>query len=311
MSCAESSISWTEKTHGFFRGCSLKDKGCQNCYAMFVAGGPRHRGPGKAYHGLTVQTPRGPIWNGKTMAVEHVLDDPRKWKKPSLIFSNSMSDWQHGTIAWDAKQRLLQSYLQTPRHVYQLLTKRAEEQLAFFTQRAALGFQQLPANFWVGVSITHPEVAHRLELLRRTPGISMRWVSFEPLLADLGEVDLSGIDWAVIGGESEHDKRSPARPMHTAWVLNLLERCKRYRVPVLFKQHGRYVSLVHLPPGLSRRVRVAARWVGFDGQWTTEHDSADPLIKWRDQHFNKWFGKPLEHWPTPGFFSEELRAATA
>lgn len=324
MSCANTAISWSDKTHNYFRGCSIKDKGCQQCYAMSLAGSARLARPGKAYAGLTRQTSRGPVWTGEVRAIEGVLDDPIHWRKPSMIFSNSMSDWQHGSIAWDAKQRLLQTYRNAPRHVYQLLTKRVEEQRMFFTTRTALGFASLPPSFWVGVSVTHPEVLYRIELLRQTPGIQMRWVSFEPLIADLGaELDLRGLDWVVVGGESEHDRRSPARPMHTAWAARIISLAKTQRVPVFFKQWGRWVSTIHLKGRQAELMRPAGHWLNVRGEWLDVapkrgtpaaevpiwRGGPDLLVKHRNQKINLWYGQPLEQWPTGGFFPSDWPGA--
>jgi len=318
MTCMNSGVAWTNGTHNFFRGCSLKDRACLNCYAMHAAASGRLGAPGKAYHGLTRNTRRGPVWTGEVRAALDVLEDPLHQRKPQMIFSNSMSDWQHESLSYELRAALLSTYLRAPQHVYQLLTKRHDRQREFFERRARAVDEPLPPWFWVGVSVTHRGVIGRIEQLRHTPGIAMRWVSFEPLLEDLGVVDLTGINWIVVGGESEHRKKAPARAMHSAWAHNLMCQARRQGVKVFFKQWGKWRSIFHLPEqeAWAAYRRAAFEHFTFEGafaQYKRETDETpdalegglDWLERTGDQSFNLWQGAKIENYPARRFYPEQ------
>lgn len=312
----DSKIGWTDGTHNYLRGCRMKDVGCLRCYAMQVAAQPWLGGPGKPYAGLTQDSSAGPIWNGRIVQVPHMLGIVSKWT-PRMVFSNSMSDWQYEGLEPMVSEALLQQYLATPKHVYQMLTKRDERQREFFRDRSQRGLPTLPPSIWVGVSVTHRAVLSRIATLRNTPGIAMRWVSFEPLLEDLGsDLDLIGMDWVVIGGESEQDPSLPARPMHTAWANRIIRLAQQMGIPVFFKQWGRWISKAHYPASAQHGdFGKLEKYLHMTGQWVRDAEiprmpivqgGADVMVKNGDQHFGIWNGAKLEEYPSDRFFTPEL-----
>jgi protein gp37 len=227
---ADTTIEWTHKTWNPVRGCSLESEGSRNCYAQLQA--HRFSGKGKAYEALTRLTKHGPVWTGDIRLVPELLDEPLRWKKPSRVFVNSMSDLFHPGVPQSYVEQVADVMRRTDRHTFQVLTKRAErmrEQLSCSLRWAA----ELP-NVWWGVSVENrkqgvPRIAH----LQETPA-TMRFLSIEPLLEDLGQIDLRGIHWVIVGGESG----PKARPMQPEWVHSILDQCRAARVPFFFKQWG-------------------------------------------------------------------------
>lgn len=212
-----SSIEWTEATWNPVTGCTKISAGCDNCYAERFA--ERFRGvKGHPYEGgfdLTLRPER--------------LDQPLKWRRPRMIFVNSMSDLFHESVPASFIRRVWRVIEQADQHTYQILTKRPER-MRRVAKRSAL--KVLP-HVWLGTSVENQDYLSRIDHLRETPA-SVRFVSFEPLLGPMGTVDLSGIDWAIVGGESG----PRARPMETAWVEEIQETCRRYGTAFFFKQWG-------------------------------------------------------------------------
>jgi protein gp37 len=157
----------------------------------------------------------------------HMLDRPLSWRRPQMIFVNSMSDLFHEDVPVSFIQKVLATIGRAHWHTFQVLTKRAErlEELA-----SKLPW---PSNLWMGVSVEREDYAHRIDRLRGVPS-NVRFLSLEPLLGPLVALDLRDIDWVIVGGESGHR----ARPMDEAWVLAIMEQCDRARVPFFFKQWG-------------------------------------------------------------------------
>jgi protein gp37 len=212
---AKSSIEWTESTWNPVTGCTKISPGCKHCYAERMAKRLHAMGQPNYRHGFQVSLH------------EHMLELPLGWKKPQRIFVNSMSDLFHDKIPEAYIQRVFDVMRRAPQHTFQVLTKRAE-------RLESLGRSiEWPANVWMGVSVETPEYRYRLDHLRRTPA-RVRFVSFEPLLGALGVVDLAGIHWAIVGGESG----PKARPMNEAWVTELRDQCLVARVAFFFKQWG-------------------------------------------------------------------------
>jgi len=212
---AQSSIEWTEATWNPVTGCDKVSPGCKHCYAEVMA--RRLAGMGQPNYR-----------NGFELTLQpHMLDRPLTWRRPQMIFVNSMSDLFHSAVPVAFIERVFDTIQQAHWHTFQMLTKRAErlEQLA--------PSLRWPANLWVGVSVERQDYAWRIEHLRRVPA-STRFLSLEPLLGPLPRLDLRGIDWVIVGGESG----PRARPMDEAWVVDIQAQCHRARVPFFFKQWG-------------------------------------------------------------------------
>ena len=218
-------IQWTEKTWNPFRGCSLVSKGCMECYAMHQA--HRHSGKGEPYEGLTKMTPKGPVWNGEVRLVEHMIEKPLSWKKPSKIFVNSMSDIFHEGFSLDDIHRVFDVMHRADWHQFQILTKRSERLVELDSDL------YWSDNIWMGVSIEDNPTRSRIRELTLT-GAKVKFLSIEPLLEDLPYLALDGIDWVIVGGESG----PKARPMQESWVSSIIEDCKQQITPVFVKQMG-------------------------------------------------------------------------
>lgn len=210
-----SAIEWTDATWNPVRGCTKVSPGCKHCYAETLA--ERFRGvPGHPFeHGFDLRL------------VEEALTLPLRWRRGRRIFVNSMSDLFHEDIPEPYLQRVFGVMRQTPQHRYQVLTKRAGR-MREVCQRLGV-----PPNAWLGVSIEGPAYLGRLEELQ-TLRAGGRFLSLEPLLAPLPKLDLRGIHWVIVGGESGHH----ARPMAADWVRQIRDRCQASRVPFFFKQWG-------------------------------------------------------------------------
>ena len=212
---AKSSIEWTESTWNPLTGCNKVSPGCKHCYAERMAGRLKLMGQQNYRNGfeLTLQP--------------HMLDRPLGWKKPQTVFVNSMSDLFHKDVPSEYILRVFETMREAHWHRFQVLTKRGErlEELA-----SAI---QWPDNVWMGVSVENLKYTSRIDALRAT-GAKVRFLSLEPLLGPLPELDLSGIDWVIVGGESGPG----ARPMEGDWVRDIRDQCLRVRVPFFFKQWG-------------------------------------------------------------------------
>ncbi len=158
---------------------------------------------------------------------DQMLQAPARWKQPRMVFVNSMGDLFHEHVPADFVQRVFEAMEHTPRHTYQLLTKRAER-LAEIAPTPPW-----PENVWMGVTVEDNDRLGRVRLLRKVPS-AVRFVSVEPLLGPLPDLDLSGIDWVIVGGESG----PRARPMQLEWVLEIRDACLGAGVPFFFKQWG-------------------------------------------------------------------------
>jgi len=217
---AISAIEWTDATWNPVRGCKKISPGCTHCYAETFA--ERFRGvPGHPYErGFDLRL------------VPEKLADPLKWASPKTIFVNSMSDLFHegvhdSYITYVARVMQLADW-----HTYQVLTKRAARMRELLTTRIA--FAAKLKHIWWGVSVENKKHGlPRIEFLREAPA-AMRFLSIEPLLEDLGELNLEGIGWVIVGGESGPG----ARPMKKEWVLKIMEQCAAAQVPFFFKQWG-------------------------------------------------------------------------
>jgi protein gp37 len=213
-------IEWTDRTWNPVRGCTKISPGCARCYAETFA----ERFRGVAGH---------PYEQGFDLRlVPGKLAEPFLWPKPSMVFANSMSDLFHADVPDDYIEAVCRVMERADWHTYQVLTKRSERMRDLLQGR--LAFAAHLAHVWWGVSVE--DRAHglpRLEHLRAAPA-GLRMLSVEPLLEDLGPLDLCGIGWVIVGGESGHG----ARPMEKAWVESVRDQCRAAGVPFFFKQWG-------------------------------------------------------------------------
>ncbi len=223
---AESSIEWTDATWNPVAGCTILTAGCTNCYAMRMAARLEAMGTPK-YAGLTRKSGHRHVWTGRVTLDHSALETPKAWRKPRLIFVNSMSDLFQEAVPFEFIRNVWATMANTPRHTYQILTKRPERMADL-----SRDLPRLP-NVWLGTSIENDAVLDRLESLRATRA-AVRFVSFEPLIGSVAGADLSGINWAIVGGES-----GPlARPMQEDWVDEIYDACEEAGTAFFFKQWG-------------------------------------------------------------------------
>lgn len=228
---ATTGIEWTEHTWNPFVGCSIHTAGCTNCYAMRQALRQTRMSASSVYHGTVAQAGNGAAyWTGvirRGSASTWKL--PRKIREPSLFFVNSMSDFFHegAPDAWRIEALAIMAG--TP-HQYQILTKRPEQAREFLDRTGVA----LPGNAWIGATIERGDFVSRLDVLREIPA-AVRYVSAEPLLGDLGRVDLEGIHWLIAGGESGPG----ARPCRAEWIRDLRDQCIAQGVAFFLKQWGK------------------------------------------------------------------------
>ena len=210
-----SPIEWTEATWNPVTGCTKISPGCTHCYAERMARRLRAMGQSNYRDGFRVTLQ------------PHMLDLPIRWRRPQAIFVNSMSDLFHDAVPLDYIQRVFNVMRSAAWHRFQVLTKRAER-LAEIA-----GELPWPPHVWMGVSVESEIYRWRIDDLRAT-GAAVRFLSLEPLLGPLPALNLDGIDWVIVGGESGPG----ARPVDPAWVVDLRDQCGRAQVPFFFKQWG-------------------------------------------------------------------------
>jgi protein gp37 len=225
---AETQIEWTDATWNPVAGCSIVSSGCTNCYAMEMARRLEAMGVDK-YRGLTRRTGKRTVWTGAVREDQDALAIPRRWRKPRKIFVNSMSDLFHSDVSDAFILEVWTVMRDTPHHHYQILTKRPERMRDMLhTMIDAV----LP-NVWLGTSVEDAAAVPRVDILREVPA-SIRFISFEPLVGPIGAINLTGINWAIIGGESGRS----ARPLREAWVDEIHHQCARAGTAFFFKQWG-------------------------------------------------------------------------
>lgn len=224
----ETQIEWTDATWNPVAGCSIVSSGCTHCYAMEMARRLEAMGVEK-YAGLTRKSGKRTIWNGIVREDRNALAIPYRWRKPRKVFVNSMSDLFHEEVSDTFILDVWQVMRQTPHHSYQILTKRPERMLNLVTRQIA---DVLP-NVWLGTSVENNDVVHRIDLLRTIPAV-IRFISFEPLIGSIGVADLTGIHWAIVGGESGR----AARPIREEWIDEIHQQCIRADTAFFFKQWG-------------------------------------------------------------------------
>ncbi len=224
----ETAIEWTDSTWNPVTGCSALSAGCTNCYAMPMARRLEAMGVGK-YKGLTRKSGTRAVWKGNVHEDHASLDIPVKWKKPRKVFVNSMSDLFHPSVSSDFIAKVWSVMEMTPRHSYQILTKRPGR----MAELSASGLLARLPNVWLGTSVENGNVVHRIDELREMPA-AIRFVSFEPLIGPVGPVDLTMIDWAIVGGESGPG----ARPVRETWIDEIHDACRVHGTAFFFKQWG-------------------------------------------------------------------------
>ncbi len=225
---AETSIEWTDATWNPVAGCTVITAGCTNCYAMRMAARLEAMGMQK-YRGLTRRSGRRAVWTGKVRLDHASLAVPASWAKPRKVFVNSMSDLFHDKVPASFIERVWGVMELTPRHTYQILTKRPDRMADILR---GSGFNVV-SNVWLGTSVEDDRVLDRLDHLRRVPA-AVRFVSFEPLIGSVAKANLKGIHWAIVGGESG----PRARLMLPEWVDEIEALCRRYKAAFFFKQWG-------------------------------------------------------------------------
>ena len=219
----QTNIEWTDSTWNPWRGCTRVSPGCTNCYAEAIA--HRFSGENQPYEGLT--HPTG-IWNGKIKLVPEKLDQPLRWKKPRKIFVNSMSDMFHENIPPDMIHKVFKVMNQAHQHQFQILTKRPLTALTYNEE------VRWTPNIWLGVSVESIDYISRIWTLQESSA-RVKFISFEPLINSVGkEIDLTKIDWAIVGGESGPG----ARLMRMNWAREIYRACKEQDVAFFMKQIG-------------------------------------------------------------------------
>ena len=212
----QSHIEWTEMTWNPTVGCTKISPGCKHCYAEVMA------------RRLKAMGMRG-YENGFRMTLmPERLDEPLRRRKPTVYFVNSMSDLFHEKVPLDYVRRIFDVMKSAPQHTFQVLTKRAER-MAEFCRGVAI-----PSNVWLGVSVENRKHGLPRVAVLRDLDVQVRFLSIEPLLEDLGLIDLTGVHWVIVGGESG----SKARPMRPEWVASIKQQCDATRVAFFFKQWG-------------------------------------------------------------------------
>ncbi len=258
-------IEWTDETWNPLVGCKAVSPGCDHCYAAREASGRLSGLP--LYSGLAV----GGEFTGEVRLAPERLDQPLRWKRPRRIFVNSMSDLFHPGVPDEFRTQVFDIMAKAVQHTFQVLTKRPQEMAKWVQEYydcADCGSHvstcrycpPLP-NVWLGVSIENDRYTFRADHLRDTPA-AVRFLSLEPLLGPVPSLDLAGIDWVIVGGESG----PKARPMHPQWARDIRDRCVAENVAFLFKQWGEWAPGKGVTSGsyLSGDLRVARQGIYLD-----------------------------------------------
>lgn len=215
MAVKKTKIEWTESTWNPVTGCTKISPGCTNCYAERMARRLSAMGQPNYKDGFQIRIH------------PHVLNLPLKWKNPQFIFVNSMSELFHEDVPFEFIHQVFEVMKKASWHTFQVLTKRAERLVELHSE---LPWQK---NIWMGVSVENNDYKYRIDLLRETDAM-LKFISFEPLIGNVGTVNLKGIDWVIVGGESGPG----ARFMAPEWVADLRDQCLSQEVPFFFKQWG-------------------------------------------------------------------------
>ncbi|MFC1634936.1 DUF5131 family protein [Planctomycetota bacterium] len=210
-----SKIEWTESTWNPVTGCTKISAGCKNCYAERMALRLRAAGSPNYANGF------------KVTLHPHALEIPLRWKQSRTIFVNSMSDLFHKDVSFDFISKIFDVMRRASHHRFQILTKRSGRLLKLSPKLT------WPQNVWMGVTVENVDCTFRIDDLRKT-GAAIKFISFEPLLGPISNINLENIDWVIVGGESG----PKSRPMEPQWVINIRDQCLSAEVPFFFKQWG-------------------------------------------------------------------------
>lgn len=238
----KTNISWANKTWNIIAGCEKISPACRNCYAMYVGKENEEKGIPK-YKGLTTIATNGkPVWTGKVnIAKEKMFNDPKRWKDPSIIFVNSMSDLFYEEVSEELVFKIFDKMLDYNWHKYLVLTKRSERMKVLVNEYCKLkGFEKLPDFIWIGVSVENKKVAEkRINDLNET-NTSISFISAEPLLEEIDFSKYPLMDWYIVGGESVEIGFNPndARPFDVNWARKIRDFCKESGVAFHMKQIG-------------------------------------------------------------------------
>lgn len=219
MTMATTSIEWTDKTWNPVTGCTKISAGCVHCYAETMSRRLKGMGQAKYKKGFTITIH------------EEVLEEPLKWKKPCNVFVCSMGDLFHDSIPFEFIDRVFFAINSTPQHRYQILTKRPERLREYFNGKI------IPKNVWIGTTVECQTSKERIDYIRDLDA-SVKFLSCEPLLEDLGELNLEGINWVIVGGESG----MKARPMQKDWAISIKNQVEAANIAFFFKQWGTWGS---------------------------------------------------------------------
>lgn len=212
---ARSGIEWTESTWNPITGCNKISPGCKHCYAERMAMRLRAMGHPNYVNGFNLTLH------------EHLLERPLEWKKPQVIFVNSMSDLFHEDVPFDFIEKIFDVMRRAHWHHFQVLTKRSKRLFELDPEI------EWPENVWMGVSVENNKYTFRIDHLRETRA-KIKFLSLEPLLGPLKNLDLQGIDWVIVGGESG----PRARPITEEWITDIRDQCLDSSIPFFFKQWG-------------------------------------------------------------------------
>jgi len=221
---ARSQIEWTGATWNPVTGCDRVATGCDNCYALTLSKRLKAMGAEKYQHDGS------PITSGPGFGVTihpRALRQPYSWKAPKVVFVNSMSDLFHAKVPISFVRDIFEVIAATPQHTYQVLTKRSHRMARIASQL------DWPQNLWMGVSVENQDVVDRIDHLRQVPA-AVRFLSCEPLIGPIEALNLDGIHWVIVGGESGPNHR----PMESGWVESIRDQCLEAEVPFFFKQWG-------------------------------------------------------------------------
>ncbi|MBM7633877.1 DUF5131 family protein [Geomicrobium sediminis] len=212
---SNSNIEWTEATWNPVTGCNKVSQGCKHCYAATMA---------KRLHAMGNKR----YLNGFNVTLHYdLIDKPLKWKKPRRIFVNSMSDLFHESIPFEFIEKCFNTMVEANQHTFQILTKRSKR------LKELAPYLPWPENVWMGVSVEDEQVTHRIDDLSHVPA-NIRFLSCEPLIGPLNNLNLTEIHWVIVGGESGPG----ARPMKKSWALDIRDQCINHNVAFFFKQWG-------------------------------------------------------------------------
>jgi protein gp37 len=212
---AHTKIEWTETTWNPTTGCSKISAGCVHCYAEIMTRRLQAMGVKKYKNGFQL------AWHPNELLI------PYSWKKPRMIFVNSMSDLFHEKMPFEFIQSVFKVMNDCPQHVFQILTKRSKILAKYYSRL------NWTPNIWMGVTVENDRVTDRIDVLRKVPA-HIRFLSIEPLLSPIPKLNLKGVDWVIVGGESGPN----ARPIQQEWIIAIKDKCEKRGIPFFFKQWG-------------------------------------------------------------------------